>query len=523
MPEPLTVIERVIEQVQNLSQDEKPLLADLAARLEPHAKELAEGTRGAYAEAGWPAADGSFRAQHESAAKALLGGLKRGDVAEFYQLLAGWARQAAGKGLSYDRALILARGFEKGSVLLLQRSIAPGPELKLSLNAIDRLYAGVVTVLGAVYLDFAQQQLMHGARMRVLGQLSSGAAHSLNNLFTAIMGHTQLLLDHTRQREAREELQEIHRVATQGAQMVRRFQEMARVGLTDEPIETDINLIVRDAAEITRFIWRDQAEANGIVVDVVKDLAQVPPVMARPNELREALIVLIFNAIDAMPNGGIVTLRTERKGEKVLVSVIDTGGGIPDAARPHLFEPFFTTKGNLHAGLGLNTASGIAARHNGSLTAESVPGRGSNLTLSLPVAPSVMEATEEVVATQGVSVLIIDDEPAVRDIVTRFLTFRGYPVVVADSGPEGLALFKDSKFDLVMTDLGMPGMSGWEVAREVKRLKPHTLVVLMTGWATDLDPRKAKESGVDRVVHKPFNVDEVLGLLTEAAALREKM
>ncbi len=523
MPEPRAVIERVIEQVQNVSLDERPLLADLAARLEPQAKELTEGTLGAFAEAGWPPSDGGFRAQQEQATNALLGALKRGDMAEFYKLAAGWGRQAAGTGLSYDRALILLRGFERGTVLLLQRTCPPGPELKLALNAIDRLSAGVVSVLGAVYLDFVQQQLVHGARMRVLGQLSSGAAHSLNNLFTAIMGHTQLLLEHTRQREAREELQEIQRVATQGAQMVRRFQEMARFSATDEPSETDINLIVRDAAEITRFIWRDQAEANGIVVDVVKDLAQVPPVMARPNELREALIVLILNAIDAMPNGGIVTLRTERKGERVLVSVIDTGSGIPDAARPHLFEPFFTTKGDVHAGLGLNTASNIAARHNGSLTAESVPGRGSNLTMSLPVAPSVMEAKEETVATQSVSILIVDDEPAVRDIVTRFLTFRGYPVVVADSGPEGLALFKESKFDLVMTDLGMPGMSGWEVAKEVKRLKPQTLVVLMTGWATDLDPRKAKESGVDRVVHKPFNVDEVLELLTEAAALREKM
>ncbi len=523
MPEPLTVTERVIEQVQNLSRDERPLLADLATRLEPNAKKLAEASLGAYAEAGWPATDGALRAKQEQGIDFVLESLKCGDLPRFYSTIAGWTREAAGIGLSYDRALILVRGFQKSVVPFLQEAFPASPELRLALDATDRLCAGIIVVLGAAFLDFNQQQLIHGARMRVLGQLSSGAAHSLNNLFTAIMGHTQLLLEHTRQREARDELQEIQHVATQGAQMVRRFQEMARIGGPEEVLETDINVIVRDASEITRFIWRDQAEANGIVVDVVKDLAQVPPVMARPNELREALIALILNAIDSMPNGGIVTLRTERKGEKVLVSVTDTGGGIPEAARPHIFEPFFTTKGDKHAGLGLNTAANIAARHNGSLTADTVPGRGSNLTLSLPIAPSVIEAQQEAVAAQEVAVLIIDDEPAVRDIVTRFLTFRGYPVVVADSGPEGLSLFKERKFDLVMTDLGMPGMSGWEVAKEVKRLKPQTLVVLMTGWATDLDPRKAKESGVDRVVHKPFNVDEVLELLTEAAALREKM
>ncbi len=523
MPEPLTVTERVIEQVQNLSRDEQPLLADLASRLKPNVKKIAEASLGAYAEAGWPPTDGGFRAKQEHAVDLVVETLKRGDLGPFYTTMAGWGRTAAGNGLSYDRALILVRGFERSVLPFLQEAFSAGPELKLSLDAVERLYADVVVVLGAVYLDFTQQQLIHGARMRVLGQLSSGAAHSLNNLFTAIMGHTQLLLEHTRQREAREELQEIQHVATQGAQMVRRFQEMARVSGPEEIVETDINVIVRDASEITRFIWRDQAEANGIVVDVVKDLAQVPPVMARPNELREAIIALILNAIDVMPNGGIVTLRTERKGEKVLISVTDTGGGIPETAREHIFEPFFTTKGDKHVGLGLNTAASIATRHNGALTADTVPGRGSNLTLSLPVAPSVMEAQEAAVATQEVKVLIIDDEPAVRDIVTRFLAFRGYPVVVADSGPEGITLFKESKFDLVMTDLGMPGMSGWEVAKEVKRLKPQTLVVLMTGWATDLDPRKAKESGVDRVVHKPFNVDEVLELLSEAAAVREKM
>ncbi len=523
MPEPLTMTERVINQVQNLSRDERPLLADLAARLKPDAKELAEASLKAYGEAGWPPTDGDFRSKQEQGIELLLDSLQRGELPKFYSVIAGWSRDAAAFGLSYDRALVLARGFEKSLLPFLQKAFPVGPELKLALATLDNMFNGVVTVMGAVYVDYTQQQLIHGARMRVLGQLSSGAAHSLNNLFTAIMGHTQLLLDHTRQREAREELQEIQHVATQGAQMVRRFQEMARASSSEEMVETDINLIVRDASEITRFIWRDQAEANGIVVDVVKDLAQVPPVMGRPNELREAVIALILNAVDATPNGGIVTLRTERKGERVFISVTDTGSGIPDQAREHLFEPFFTTKGEKHAGLGLNIASSIATRHNGSLTAETMPGRGSNLTLSLPIAASVKETQEQAAATQEVTVLIIDDEPAVRDIVTRFLGFRGYPVIVADSGPEGIALFKQRNFDLVMTDLGMPGMSGWEVAKEVKRLKPKTLVVLMTGWATDLDPRKAKESGVDRVVHKPFNVDEVLELLNEAAALREKM
>ncbi len=528
MPDSPTMTDRVLDQVTELTRDYQPVLVDLAARLEPYTQELVEAWVQAYREAGprQPLSpEASVRSIQERAVQVLFSGLKQGNLRQYFGDLAEWARDCARSGLAYDRLLGLVREYQRAGFPFLRRIYPVGPEARHAFRALDELYAGTITLLGAVYLEVAREQLIQGARLRTLGELAMGATHSLNNLLTSILGHTQLLLEHTRQPEARNELNEIQRAATASAQMMRRLQDLSPVGEEENFEESDLNALVREASEITRFIWRDQSEVNGIVVDLIKDLTDVPPILARPSQLREALVALILNAIEAMPRGGMITMRTERKADNVLVSVIDTGDGMPEDTKMRVFDPFFTTKGAGHAGVGLSVVTEIVARHNGAIHVESELGRGTTLTLSLPIAPS---AHPEPVApptptTQPVSVLVIDDEAMVRDVIVRFLRFRGYPVTVAESGQEGVAAFKRQPSDLVVTDLGMPGMSGWEVAREVKRFKPKTLVVLMTGWASDLDPKKVKESGVDRLVHKPFDVDDMLTLVNQAAALREKM
>jgi signal transduction histidine kinase/ActR/RegA family two-component response regulator len=521
--------DHLLDQAVELTRDHQLLLADLAARIEPYSNELAEAWAKIYRETAVRQPlppDAVVRGIQEEAVRLFFGGLK-GDLREYFASLLAWARQIAFSGLSYDRLLTLMRGYQRSGLPFLMRAYPIHAELQLALGALDDLYGALVTLIGAAYIEVAQGQLVRGVRLHALGQLASGAAHSLNNVLAAILGRMQLLLERTRDDELHSELQEVQRTAAIGAQMVRRLQDFARVGSEEKVVESDVNLLMRDAAEITRFLWRDQAEASGIIIDVVRDFAEVPPVLARPKELREVFTDLIINAIEAMPRGGLITLRTERKGNAVLVSVIDTGEGMSEATRLRVFDPFFTTKGSSHAGLGLSTAEGIVAQHNGAFTVESEPGRGTTFTLSLPVAQRMAKAapkpTPAPVSTRAANILIIDDELMVRDIVAKFLTFHGYPVVVADSGPEGIAAFKENKFDLVLTDLGMPGMSGWEVAREIKRLNPKVLVVLMTGWAAGLDPEKVKEGGIDRVVHKPFDVDEVLTLIGEAVVLREKM
>ncbi|MBI4791048.1 MAG: response regulator [Chloroflexi bacterium] len=528
MPEPQGLTAHVLDQVVALSRDHRQLLVDLALRVEPFSNELLALWTKVYQETAVrqpPPPDEVVRAIQEEAIRVLLGGLRDGDLPKYYGDIAAWASRTARSGLAYDQIVELVRAYQRSGLTLLLRAYPAGAELELVLGALDDLYAGTITLIAAVYIQALQDQLMDSARPRAFGQLAIGATHSLNNLLTAILGRTQLLLERTRDAESRGELQEVQRTATLGAQTVRHLQEYARGVRDQEFVEADVNNLLRDAAEITRFVWRDEAEAHGIVIDVVKDFGDIPPALARRNELREVFIALILNAIEAMPRGGLITLRTERKDDSVLVAVIDTGEGMTEETRRRVFDPFFSTKGTGHTGLGLSIASNLVGQHKGMLTVESQPGRGSAFTVSIPVAPGTLAPKAEAapVSVRTVRILIVDDEPTVRDIVAKFLAFRGYQVAVADSGYDGIAAFKRARFDLVVTDLGMPGMSGWEVAREVKRLRPQTLVVLMTGWAADLDQEKVKESGVDHIVHKPFNVDDVLTLVNEAVALREKM
>ncbi len=537
MSEPQALTDVVLAQVLELTRDHRQVLADLAMRIEPHSDELIQVWTKVYRDAGMhqpPPPDEVIRDIQNAAVELFVGGLREGNLREYYSDFITWGRQVALSGLPYDRLLHLLHEYQRSGLPFLMQAYPPGPELQSAFKAVEDLYNGMITVIGAAYIEAAQEQLIFGARSRTLGQLAGGAAHALNNLLAAILGRTQLLIERARDPEAQSELQEIQRTATVGAQMVGRLQEFSREGREEKFVERDVNHLLREAAEVTRFMWRDRAELDGIVIDIVKDFADVPPIHAHPSELREIFIELILNAIEAMPNGGSITLRTERKGNRVLVSVIDTGEGMPEVTRLRVFDPFFTTKGSTHAGLGLSTAAKIIAQHEGTWTVESQPGRGTTFTLSFPVAKGLIRFTDSAAPSReaavtapspprGVSILLIDDEPMVRDIIQKFLTFRGHRVAVADTGSEGIAAFKKEGFDLVITDLGMPGMSGWDAAREIKRLNSKVLVVLMTGWSADLDPQKVKESGVDRVVQKPFDVDDVLALVGEAATIREKM
>ncbi len=529
MTEPHSLTETILQQAEEQTRDQQQMLAEIAARVEPFSKELIEVWANVYRTTGAREPlppDDVIHAIQEAAVQLFFGNLRGANLREYYSSVVEWGKQVAQTGLAFDRLARLVREYQRSGLPFLMRAYPPGPQLELALAALDSIYSGTVLVLAAAYIEIAHEQLITSARLRALGQLAIGATHSLNNSFAAVLGRAQLLAERARDEELRAELREIQQTASSGAQIVRRLQEFARTPREEKFAPTDVNALLREAAEITRFYWRDQAESRGVVIDVVKDFSDVPPVLAHPRELREVFIEFILNAIEALPNGGLLTLSTERKGEALSVAFTDTGEGIAESTRRRVFDPFFTTKGDTHAGLGLSIAARIIGQHNGKVEVTSQSGRGSCFTLTLPVVqPARAEEGKKppLASAQTANILIIDDEPTIRDVVAKFLAFRGHHVVVASSGAEGVARFKENSFDLVVTDLGMPGMSGWDVAREIKKLKPKVLIVLMTGWSADLDSRKVKESGVDRVVHKPFEVDDVLDLVGEAVALRDKM
>jgi GAF domain-containing protein len=372
-------------------------------------------------------------------------------------------------------------------------------------------------------LRSAQEQLIQSERLRALGEMAAGVAHDFNNILAAIMGRAQLLLTQTEEPGHRRQLQIIERAAMDGARTVRRIQEFARKR-RDRPFEpVDLNQIVEEVVEVTRSRWDDDAVAKGIDYEVRVDPTPLPWVAADPSELREVVTNLVLNALDAMPDGGRVTLTTGVDGETVVCTVTDTGIGMTEEVRQRVFDPFFTTKAEKGTGLGLSVAYGIVTRHGGEIEVRSQPWRGSSFTVRLPVArqtapPAVVPGGPEPVAPARI--LVIEDEENVRQVLAELLMAHGHTVVSHADGRSGLARFHDEPFDVVFTDLGMPGLSGWEVARVVKLRRPAVPVVLVTGWSDQMEPEEVRRRGIDFVVAKPFEASTIRRVVSQALAAR---
>jgi signal transduction histidine kinase/CheY-like chemotaxis protein len=381
-----------------------------------------------------------------------------------------------------------------------------------------RLYQTLRTTLDE--LEASHQRIVQSERLMALGEMAGGIAHDFNNLLTIILGRTQLLLSQVQDPEVHRQLGVIERAGTDGAQTVRRIQEFTRVRRTRPFQPVDLNEVVEAVVDVTRCRWRDVAQASGVTYDIRVDTSPLPPVTGDPMELREALTNLVLNAFDAMPAGGRLTLTTAREGTRVRCTVADTGVGMAEEVRRRVFEPFFTTKGQKVSGLGLSVTYGVVVRHGGEIVCESRPGQGTTFTLRFPVGdhrqePPVSPPAAE--APRGLAILVIDDEPEVRQVLVDLLTRRGHTIVAEPDGPSGLARLGERPFDLVITDLGMPGLSGWDVAAMVKR-QGKTPVALITGWSDQLDIDEARVRQVDYIIPKPFRLEQILKVLAQAVA-----
>jgi signal transduction histidine kinase/PAS domain-containing protein/ActR/RegA family two-component response regulator len=384
-------------------------------------------------------------------------------------------------------------------------------------------------------LDEAQDGLVRSEKLRALGEMASGVAHDFNNVLGAILGRAQLLKRTLGPGEAAAELDIIEKAAQDGAATVRRLQDFTRVRRDHGFQPVSLGQVVEDCLSLTRGRWRDEAERSGVHYDVTTDLADVPAVAGAPSELREVLTNLILNALDAMPEGGTLRLvtRAVRATAEVHLEVIDNGHGMSDAVRARIFDPFYTTKGVRGVGLGLSVVYGIVERHDGRIEVTSAPGQGTTMRLVLPagaedaVVPGAASATRTPVGDgPPLHVLVIDDEPAVRTLLADLLRAAGHSAVESASGREGLVALaaaqgaNDRGFDLVLTDLGMPDMSGWDVARSVGEIPNPPPVVLVTGWGIQLDDQLLAASGVCDVIAKPFTLEEVLAVTGRAARRR---
>jgi signal transduction histidine kinase len=378
-------------------------------------------------------------------------------------------------------------------------------------------------------LKATQQQVIQQERLSAIGQMASGIAHDFNNTLTPILGFTELLLESDTllddKVEARRCLEMLRTSAKDAASVVSRLREFYRPADTDEEFPVvDLAKTVQQAVSLTEPKWRSQTQARGLTIDVTVEVKASPFVAGEESALREVLTNLIFNAVDAMPEGGCIALETAIEGCDAVIRVRDTGTGMSESVRQRCLEPFFSTKGELGTGLGLSMVYGIVERHRGKLEIESNPGKGTSFIIRIPLAESSPLPGGAVSAhtrpKSSLHVLIVDDEPSVLEVVSAYLRCDGHVVATAASGREALEKFRRNQFDLVVLDRVMPEMSGDQTAWFIKQLNQDIPVVMLTGFGALIEVTGSQPAAVDVVLSKPVTLAalrQTIGRLLHAA------
>jgi CheY-like chemotaxis protein/anti-sigma regulatory factor (Ser/Thr protein kinase) len=352
-------------------------------------------------------------------------------------------------------------------------------------------------------------------KMQALLNMAAGVGHVFNNVLAGILGRTQLLLKKASREKSREVttgLAEIEAATRTGIEALTRIQEFSRSRPAEPFAPLDLNDVVQRAVEQTRAKWRDEALARGARIELITHFGPHSQLIGAESELLEAVVQLISNATDAMPRGGTLTIRTGLNSGRGTISVSDTGVGMSESLRRRAFEPFFSTKGETGLGLGLAMVYGVMARHGGTAMLETEEGRGTTVTLHLPTTGEGAPRPAATSDAERPQILLVDDDETVRTAVGDMLRGAGHAVTLAGCGLEGIAKVREREgaFDLVVTDLGMPDVPGWEVVEAVKQVDAATPVVIMSGFDRGRATRRAKELGVDLVISKPFDIQEFL-------------
>jgi signal transduction histidine kinase/ActR/RegA family two-component response regulator len=382
-------------------------------------------------------------------------------------------------------------------------------------------------------LRTTQQAALQQERLRALGQMASGIAHDINNALVPVLLGADMMLNGAMNLtpQGRRLMERIKKASQDIATTVARLKEFYRQRHQEEFLaEIDLRSLADEVIDLTRPVWRDIPQQRGVVVNVQTELERgLPRLSGNQSEIRQALMNLILNAVDAMPKGGTITLRARQfaktgggsaNGEPTCVcfEVGDTGVGMDDETRRRCLEPFFTTKGSRGTGLGLAMAYGVMERHNGHIEIDSAIGRGTIMRLVFPLASaSVPAKSTPKVSTSPLPflrILCIDDEPLVLEVVSRTLGQLGHQVIASESGVAGLdalrrSLEEQRPFDAIITDLGMPEMDGRAVAQVAKRISPKTPVILLTGWGIFMKSTVEKPEGVDFILSKPPSVADL--------------
>ncbi len=376
---------------------------------------------------------------------------------------------------------------------------------------------------------YTEELLLRSERLKAVGELASGVAHNFNNLLQIVMGGAQLAkanLEAGNFEAVAERLDQLFRSARLGSETVRRLQTFARLksDFAREGRVFDLSETVRSAVEMSNVWWKSAPEKNGILIELNESLQEGCTVFGRENELFEVVVNLVKNAVEAMPGGGKISVVTQSSEEEVCLVIQDTGIGIPPEHLKRIFEPFFTTGGLQRTGMGLASTYGIISEHSGEITVQSQVGKGTTFTIKLPRAAEEQTAALAIdpdPRLRNLTFLIVDDIEYVVNLLAEGLAPFSRKVFGAYSGEQALELFRESPTDIVLCDLGMPRMSGWEVGKRIREYceeqglqKPF--FVVLTGWGgQDEEAKKIADSGVNAVIEKPVDINKLVHMISE--------
>jgi len=372
-------------------------------------------------------------------------------------------------------------------------------------------------------LKRAQQQMIHQERVKAVGQMASGIAHDFGNALMPVVGLTRMLLKNPGILDDREKTLDVLRTLVDGATdaraVVGRLREFYKPEAESRYGPVDVNKVVQSTVLVTQPKWQAETRAEGRAVEIETDLQEVGPSVGSEQQLRSALTNLIINSLDAMPEGGTITIRTSGDEERTTITFSDTGTGMSQEACDRCFEAFFTTKGDEGGtGLGLVTTREIIERHDGTIEVQTALGKGSTFTIRLPVreyVPPEKETAPETEPIPPMRVLVVDDHVGSQQMLKRYLIHDDHTVETEDTGTGAVNRLKNESFDLVITDRALPGVSGDMVAIAAKSSSPETPVIMLTGFGESMIEQKNYPAGVDLILPKPVGPEELRDAVAE--------
>jgi len=402
-------------------------------------------------------------------------------------------------------------------------------------DADDNIAAVVGFVRDITERKKMEDALLQSEKLKSLGAITAGVAHEFNNILAVVMGSAEVLDGGFKdEQELNRGLKAIIEASADGAGIVKRMLSFAKAELSiSDHIFIDIQYLIKQAVEFTMPRWKNMAQADSKKYLInTANVVETPDIFCNPTEIREVFVNLINNSLDAMPDGGTITVSTrcvrspaeqavskkenslESKGNFVEIIYEDIGKGMPEEVRKKIFDPFFTTRRPMGTGLGMSIAYSIMKRHGGKIDVKSEVGKGTVFNLSIPIQKEVGQKTapsepvREIMTTNR-RILVIDDEKEICTILDEFLTRSGHIVKAVNSGSEAIELSRRENFDLVICDLVMPDVTGYDVVKALNDLDKTPKICIATGWGEKLKPMDEESLTVDFIIKKPFNLSEI--------------